>query len=587
MSTRLELSHRRLRGARFMWPASIALLLAAILIATGGGIAYAYWSATSTAGSAGAARAATVNQGATPTASATGTTISVNWAAGTLSTGTAATGYIVKRYDVATLTAQTVLAGCAGTITTTSCTESGVPVGQWKYSVTPLFATNWIGPESSLSTPVWSDSTPPTNVLDVANRAGSGSYLTGSTVYYKGSSAGTFQLSNSLTDSGSGPASSTTTALAGTSTGWAHTPSTVSSPVGGPYISNVFSWTAGTTSNPTETVTGTDNAGQTSATTLSFVNDSTAPSAGTITYQAGAISGTTLSISFTTGTDAGSGIGARQLQRATAPLSGTTCGTFGAFATVTGGNNPVSPFTDTVTAGNCYQYQYVVQDIVGNTTTATSPNIATKFAGAYWALDAGSGTNAIDSWGNGNNGTLQSGATWTTGRIGTNAVSLNGLTGYIDDPATAIDTTQSYTVSAWVNLNNLVGFQTIASIDGASASAFYLQMQGGKFAMTVRTTDSTTGTQILVPALAAPTVGTWYHIAGVYDSSTQTIALYVNGTLQGTASFTNAWKGTGHTAIGRGKWNGANVDFTNGAVDDVHMFQSALTQTQIATLAAG
>ena len=86
-----------------------------------------------------------------------------------------------------------------------------------------------------------------------------------------------------------------------------------------------------------------------------------------MTYADATQTSTTVSVGFTTGTDAGSGIGTRLLQRASATLTGTTCGTYGAFATVAGGTNPAtSPVVDTVTAGICYKYQYVVSDNVGN-----------------------------------------------------------------------------------------------------------------------------------------------------------------------------------------------------------------------------
>ena len=48
-----------------------------------------------------------------------------------------------------------------------------------------------------------------------------------------------------------------------------------------------FGWAAGTTSAPAEAVTGRDVAGNTAVTNLTFTNDSTAPTAGTITYADG------------------------------------------------------------------------------------------------------------------------------------------------------------------------------------------------------------------------------------------------------------------------------------------------------------
>ena len=111
-----------------------------------------------------------------------------------------------------------------------------------------------------------------------------------------------------MTDAGSGPASSQTAALGNTPTNWTHTGSTVSTPAGGPYVSNAFSWTAGATSAPTEAVTGRDVAGNTAVTNLTFINDSTAPSAGTISYTNGYQPGHSVPVTFTTGTDGGSGI---------------------------------------------------------------------------------------------------------------------------------------------------------------------------------------------------------------------------------------------------------------------------------------
>jgi len=120
------------------------------------------------------------------------------------------------------------------------------------------------------------DAIAPASSISLSSQTG-GSYKSGSTVYYRGAAAGSLRLTNAVTDAGSGGASSTTAALTGTTTGWTHTAGTISTPLGGPYVSSAFSWVAGTTSSPGETVTTADNAGNTTATALTFVNDSTAP----------------------------------------------------------------------------------------------------------------------------------------------------------------------------------------------------------------------------------------------------------------------------------------------------------------------
>ncbi len=432
-------------------------------------VAYGFWSTGSYPGGNGAAGATVVNQGATPTASAVGTTVTVNWAASTLATGQAVSGYIVKRYDVATLTSQTITSACTGTITATTCTESAVPNGQWVYSVTPKVATNWLGGESLKSNAVTtsSDVTAPTNSLTLSPMTG-GAVKSGNTVYYRGTAAGSFKLTNAVSDAGSGPASSTTAALVGTSTGWTHTPSTVSSPAGGPYVSNTFAWGAGTSTSPTEAVTGRDVASNPAVTTLTFTNDSTAPTAGSITYADGPQPSRSVSVAFTTGTDAASGLGTRQLQRASATLASGTCGTFSSFANL-GSNAPTSPYVDnTVTNGKCYKYQYLVTDLVGNVRTETSANVAkvdyagavgaTSGAAGQWRLGEASNTlTSFDSFTGATNATLASragetGATWTQ-LVGTQQLSSqdrafrNG-TGYAAAYTSVTPASANYSVEA-------------------------------------------------------------------------------------------------------------------------------------------
>lgn len=362
------------------------LVAVPLLFSLATGVAWAYWSASSGPGGNGASAATSVNQGATPTASSIGSAVTVSWAASTLSNGDAVTGYNVQRYDVGTLTLQTMLSACTGTVAATTCVESSVPAGQWVYSVTPVFATNWSGAESLTSGPVTVDVTAPVNSIALSGVSGN-AVKSGDTIYYRGAALGSFTLTNAVTDSGSGPASSTAETLTGTTTNWTHTQTTVSTPAGGPYVSTVFSWTAGATSSPTEVVTGRDVANNATGTTLTFVNDSTGPTGGSVA--ASGLVGTgalyaisaTLSLDLAKGTDpAGVATTGAQLLRATATLTsaGTadgTCGTYGTYTLVTGGNDPTTPKSEIVADQACYRYQYVVADTLGNSTTYTSADI--------------------------------------------------------------------------------------------------------------------------------------------------------------------------------------------------------------------
>jgi hypothetical protein len=82
-----------------------------------------------------------------------------------------------------------------------------------------------------------------------------------------------------------------------------------------------------------------------------------------------------------------------------------------------------------------------------------------------------------------------------------------------------------------------------------------------------------------------PEVGRWYHLVGVRDTVQGELRLYVDGELAGrtSACLSNATP-TGHTVIGRGKFGGNPVDFLDGTVDQVHLYDRALSATEIKEL---
>jgi hypothetical protein len=75
--------------------------------------------------------------GNTPTGSVSGNSVTLTWTASSFAEEAAVPSYVIRRYDGITSTEATVAGGCAGTVTATSCTENGVPIGSWRYTVTP------------------------------------------------------------------------------------------------------------------------------------------------------------------------------------------------------------------------------------------------------------------------------------------------------------------------------------------------------------------------------------------------------------------------------------------------------------------
>ncbi len=214
---------------------------------------------------------------------------------------------------------------------------------------------------------------------------------------------------------------------------------------------------------------------------------------------------------------------------------------------------------------------------------ALSADAAARLAQAgAWNLDENSGATANDSSLNNLNGTIAGGTTWTTGISGA-ALLLDGVSGVVTTATSpVIDTSQSFSVSAWANTATIAGNGTVASVDGTHVSGFWLQLNGSKWAFVRSASDSPGASQTSVQSVAAVAANQWYHLVGVYDSVGRTITLYVNGIRQGTpVAYTTGWKATGQFVIGRGESTNKPTDYFNGTVDSVQAFQFPVDQAGV------
>jgi hypothetical protein len=204
------------------------LLAAALVLLTALGAPVASRAAWQSPGSGGqSARAISLSSGNTPSASVSNRSVALSWSATSLPGGGSVAGYTVRRYSTGGVL-QTIGSGCSGTVSATSCTETGVPGGSWRYTVTPVQG-NWTGSESAQSSAVTvaapSLTLAPTSVSSLpATLSGSVSnFIPGQTVTFRldDPSTGTV-LTGSVTPStipASGTASASVTLPAGTANG--------------------------------------------------------------------------------------------------------------------------------------------------------------------------------------------------------------------------------------------------------------------------------------------------------------------------------------------------------------------------------
>ena len=96
------------------------------------------------------ALAYTMPPGAQPSASASGSTVTLSWPTAFFPGSQAVAGYIIRRFDAATGSEATLGPNCSGTLTTTTCTETNVPSGSWTYTDSTVQG-GWNGAQSAPS----------------------------------------------------------------------------------------------------------------------------------------------------------------------------------------------------------------------------------------------------------------------------------------------------------------------------------------------------------------------------------------------------------------------------------------------------
>jgi len=214
-----------------------------------------------------------------------------------------------------------------------------------------------------------------------------------------------------------------------------------------------------------------------------------------------------------------------------------------------------------------------------NTTNVTNGLLA------WWQLNDGTGSNALDSSGQGNVGQMGGHAgTWTAaGKFG-GAISLSGSSQYLSvNNAASLSGMAALTVSAWVYVTNGTAQQAIVSKQQTAGTLSYLlDVVNNNLDFQVRNASST-----LVDATASGGLipnNTWTLITGVYDGAN--VSVYVNGALAGTpvALTGNVYTSTSYMEIGSLYPTGA---FFAGTLDDVRVYNRALSNAEIMQLYYG
>jgi hypothetical protein len=245
--------------------------------------------------------------------------------------------------------------------------------------------------------------------------------------------------------------------------------------------------------------------------------------------------------------------------------------------TISGTPSAAGTFSITISATNS-----------GGTGSATLTLTVASGPVGYWKLDDGSGASAADSSGFGNTGTLVNGPTWTTGQIN-GALALNGSNQYVTVLApsgSSIDLDKTpVSIAAWVKTNTTTVQQAIL-VRGLSNGVGQGNQGYGLWINSNGKINVGSAGGGNFSSSAAITANAWHQVTAIINGTASKV--YIDGVDQTPASV-NIGVVTSSLSLTIGaSHNNAQtgyVGFFNGTLDDVRVYNRALSASDAAALA--
>jgi CSLREA domain-containing protein/uncharacterized repeat protein (TIGR01451 family) len=251
--------------------------------------------------------------------------------------------------------------------------------------------------------------------------------------------------------------------------------------------------------------------------------------------------------------------------------------------TTSDANNTADGVTSLREAINCSNASVGVLDTI----SFSIPRPSTTDLVSWWRAEE----NANDSM-DGNNGTLQNGATFAAGRYG-RAFDLDGVNDYVEAPDAAnLDGMAQLTVDAWVKFDALpVGKEQFilskAQAVGVGSNSYAIWLQGETMRLTAAV-ETVSGLQtVQSPEIFTDTTG-FHHLALTYDGAA--VRLFVDGVLKSSGALSGSILNTPYSYfIGRRSGTGVdgNGDAFSGLVDEAGIYDRALSAAEVLALATG
>lgn len=186
-----------------------------------------------------------------------------------------------------------------------------------------------------------------------------------------------------------------------------------------------------------------------------------------------------------------------------------------------------------------------------------------------------------------NHGTMQNGATFTSGLVG-QAFSFDGVDDYIQFGDILDGLNGGFTLEAWISTTATVGNKPIIAKYWTMGSSWIIRTNENdpsKVDFTVCSPScETPADAVQLVSTSNINDGEWHFIAATFDGTTQ--QLYVDGELEASGTNTNpAWTDNHHFCIGSFcDSNGNSYLPFSGLIDEVSIYSRALSQEEIESI---
>lgn len=183
---------------------------------------------------------------------------------------------------------------------------------------------------------------------------------------------------------------------------------------------------------------------------------------------------------------------------------------------------------------------------------------------------------------------LHGGVTAGTPGAQDSAMTFDGTTGYAATRSSHVNNQHSFSVVGWAKLSSKPTHAAIiATQTGAHRPSFelyYSATYGWSFDAYTEDSDTAGIVRAAQGDTTKSPAGVWTQLLGSYDANTDDMRLYVNGAWVATTTFAAPFYGGGHLQIGAGSYDGAPGSFFPGQIDDVQLYDRALSAPEAASM---